>query len=116
MDGAHYFSSHFYNLLWYTNEDVEHGSYEGFGLPVLEAQIHGTRVAVANAGALPEVVGDGAVLPVDDPASWAAEMATPDSEPLAAIRARAARAKQQDWPSAARRWLAALRELSSSPA
>lgn len=90
--------------------------YEGFGLPVLEAQIHGTRVAVANAGALPEVVGDGAVLPLDDPASWAAEMATPNSDPLEAIRTRAARAKQQDWPSAARRWLAALREVSSSPA
>ena len=90
--------------------------YEGFGLPVLEAQVHGTRVAVANAGALPEVVGDGAILPVNDPAAWAAEMATPDREPLDTIRARAARAKQQDWPTAARQWLATLRELSSSPA
>ena len=48
--------------------------YEGYGLPVLEAQVQGTRVAVADAGALPEVAGDGAVLPADDATAWAAAM------------------------------------------
>jgi len=36
--------------------------YEGFGLPVLEAMAHGVPVACSNAGALPEVSGDAAVL------------------------------------------------------
>ena len=36
--------------------------YEGFGLPVLEAMAHGVPVASSNAGALPEVAGDAAVL------------------------------------------------------
>jgi glycosyltransferase involved in cell wall biosynthesis len=34
--------------------------YEGFGLPVLEAQQAGVAVACSNAGSLPEVGGDGA--------------------------------------------------------
>jgi glycosyltransferase involved in cell wall biosynthesis len=36
--------------------------YEGFGLPVLEAMTHGTPVACSNAGALPEVCGDAALM------------------------------------------------------
>ncbi|GAA3874154.1 hypothetical protein GCM10022381_16240 [Leifsonia kafniensis] len=36
--------------------------YEGFGLPPLEAMSSGCPVAVSNAGSLPEVVGDAAVL------------------------------------------------------
>ncbi|MFT2816918.1 glycosyltransferase family 4 protein [Leifsonia sp. A12D58] len=36
--------------------------YEGFGLPPLEAMASGCPVAVSNAGSLPEVVGDAAVL------------------------------------------------------
>jgi glycosyltransferase involved in cell wall biosynthesis len=35
--------------------------YEGFGLPVVEAQSAGTPVACSWAGALPEVAGDGAL-------------------------------------------------------
>jgi glycosyltransferase involved in cell wall biosynthesis len=35
---------------------------EGFGLPVLEAMACGTPVLVSNAGALPEVAGDAAVI------------------------------------------------------
>ena len=36
--------------------------YEGFGLPPLEAMARGTATAVSRAGALPEAVGEGAVL------------------------------------------------------
>jgi glycosyltransferase involved in cell wall biosynthesis len=36
--------------------------YEGFGLPPLEAMASGCPVAASNAGSLPEVVGDAAVL------------------------------------------------------
>jgi glycosyltransferase involved in cell wall biosynthesis len=37
-------------------------SYEGFGLPVLEAMAAGTPVVATTAGALPETCGDAAVL------------------------------------------------------
>ena len=36
--------------------------YEGFGLPVLEAQQAGVAVACSTAGSLPEIAGEGAVL------------------------------------------------------
>src|SRR6201981_481890 len=36
--------------------------YEGFGLPPLEAMVHGTPVVTSNVSSLPEVVGNGAVL------------------------------------------------------
>ena len=88
--------------------------YEGYGLPVLEAQIQGTRVAVSDAGALPEVAGDGAVLAADDAAAWAAAMSAPHREDLDVVRARAAAAAALDWSGAARQWIEALRGLSSS--
>jgi len=46
--------------------------YEGFGLPVLEAMACGAPVVCSNAGPLPEVAGDAAVLlPPEDPNVWA---------------------------------------------
>lgn len=50
--------------------------HEGFGFPVLEAQMAGTPVVAADASSLPEVAGDGAIL-VDplDPAAIAAGLA-----------------------------------------
>jgi glycosyltransferase involved in cell wall biosynthesis len=36
--------------------------YEGFGLPILDAQLAGVPVACSSAGALPEVAGEGAVV------------------------------------------------------
>ena len=36
--------------------------YEGFGLPPLEAMVHGTPVVTSNTSSLPEVTGDAAVL------------------------------------------------------
>jgi glycosyltransferase involved in cell wall biosynthesis len=36
--------------------------YEGFGFPALEAMLAGTPVVASNAGCLPEVLGDAALL------------------------------------------------------
>jgi len=48
---------------------------EGFGLPALEAMSCGAPVIVADAGALPEVVGEaGLKLASDDPEGWAAAL------------------------------------------
>jgi len=41
---------------------VQPSLYEGFGLPVLEAMACGTPVISSNAGSLPEVAGDAAIL------------------------------------------------------
>ena len=55
--------------------------YEGFGLPVLEAMVHGTPVIVSNRGALPEVVGEaGIVVEPDSIAEIAAAMVRLDSD------------------------------------
>jgi alpha-1,3-rhamnosyl/mannosyltransferase len=58
-------------------------TYEGFGLPALEAMLRGVPLLVADAGSLPEVVAIGgstatAVPPLDpgDPGAWAAAMLT----------------------------------------
>ncbi len=50
-------------------------SYEGFGLPLLEAMACGTPVIAADATSLPEIVGDGGLLVgTTDVRAWAAAM------------------------------------------
>jgi glycosyltransferase involved in cell wall biosynthesis len=52
-------------LLWWYNAATVFAYpslYEGFGLPVLEAQACGTPVLTADSSALPEAAGDGALL------------------------------------------------------
>ena len=45
--------------------------YEGFGLPVIEAQAVGTPILFSDVGSLSELKGPGAVvLPVDDLPAW----------------------------------------------
>jgi glycosyltransferase involved in cell wall biosynthesis len=53
---------HVGQILSYADLFVMPSLYEGFGLPVLEAQQAGTIVACSSAGSLPEVAGAGAVL------------------------------------------------------
>ncbi len=67
--------------------------YEGFGLPVLEAQQRGLQVAVSTAGALPEVTGLGArFYDPDDIDGWAQAMREPlEGEALDALLAEGER-------------------------
>ena len=79
--------------------------YEGFGLPVLEAMACGAPVVCSNAGPLPEVAGDAAVLlPPQDPALWARVIREVLIDPsrAAILRQRGvAQAKQFSWVRAA---------------
>lgn len=81
--------------------------YEGFGYPVLEAQLCDTPVVCSNAGALPEVAGDGARLfDPDDRAGMAGAAAELLDDPLAAAalaargRANARRFDRESWMQA----------------
>jgi glycosyltransferase involved in cell wall biosynthesis len=88
--------------------------YEGFGLPPLEAMACGCPVASSNAGALPETVGDAALLfDPHDPAAIAKAVLDllADPEPW---RARGlARARLFSWDATARATDAVYRELST---
>jgi glycosyltransferase involved in cell wall biosynthesis len=72
--------------------------YEGFGYPVLEAQLCGTPVVCSHAGSLPEVAGDAAVLtdPMDVDAMAAAIARVLATEPTRLIDAGHANAQRFD--------------------
>lgn len=81
--------------------------YEGFGLPPLEAMQVGVPVVASNAGALPEVLGDDALLPDSaDVAAIAADLerALADRRLREELRDRGnARVERYRWPKAAER-------------
>jgi len=93
--------------------------YEGFGLPPLEAMACGAATLVSDAPAMPEVVGNGAlVLPVMDAAKWAEgliEVATVPDKRRHLRNAGRARAREYDWATTGRRTRQLYRQVAANP-
>jgi len=83
--------------------------FEGFGIPALEAMAHGTPVACARAGALPEVCGDAALYfdPLDGSSIAAALQRLLEDSQLQAELAAAGRERERQftWHLAAEKTL-----------
>jgi len=94
--------------------------YEGFGLPPLEAMACGTPVVTSNRTALPEVVGDAALVidPYDVEAiAWGIQCAVQDSTLRQVLRQKGLeRAQQFTWErTAARVWQVLQAGAARSP-
>jgi glycosyltransferase involved in cell wall biosynthesis len=86
--------------------------YEGFGLPPLEAMACGCPVASSNAAALPETVGDAALLfDPRDPAAIATAVLDVLAAPDEWVRRGLERASSFSWDQTARRTDAVYDEL-----
>lgn len=95
--------------------------FEGFGLPVLEAQSYGVPVLTSNNSSLPEVAGDAALLvdPTDVDAIANSMLRLSQDEELRQqlIEAGYTNVRRFSWEKAARETLAVLQEaaISQSP-
>jgi glycosyltransferase involved in cell wall biosynthesis len=92
--------------------------YEGFGLPALEAMSCGAPVLASNVSALPEVVGDAALLvdPLDDHAIVEGMIRLVTDEPFR-VRLRSAgfeRVARFDWDQTAKATAAVLHDAARS--
>lgn len=90
--------------------------YEGFGLPVLEAMACGCPVVCSDGGALPEVVGDAAlVVPARDERAWTEAigrvLGSPDSRAKLAEKG-VERARMFSWRDTAERTAEVYREVA----
>jgi glycosyltransferase involved in cell wall biosynthesis len=94
--------------------------FEGFGLPVLEAQQAGVPVMTANNSSLPEIAGDAAILvdPLDVEAIAQAMLDLSQDEALRQrlIAAGHENVKRFSWSKAAAETLKVLREAAKSKA
>jgi glycosyltransferase involved in cell wall biosynthesis len=88
---------------------VQSSSYEGFGLPVVEAMATGTPVVVTDDPALREVAGEAAV--VVDEASLSDGIRTALSERDRLVAAGLDRVRAFSWRTTAERTLAVYREI-----
>jgi glycosyltransferase involved in cell wall biosynthesis len=90
--------------------------FEGFGLPALEAMACGAPVIVSNRGALPEVVGDAALIVEPEPAAVEEALLHVLTDNQLALRLRDAglrRAAGFHWRRTAEGWLEVLRFAAS---
>jgi glycosyltransferase involved in cell wall biosynthesis len=89
--------------------------YDGFGIPPLEAMAAGTPVVASTAGALPEVLGDAALLvdPTDEEALAEALQAAFD-RPTELRQRGLARAARYSWERAAEQTWRVYEQVASS--
>ena len=92
--------------------------YEGFGLPALEAMVHGTPVLASTASSLPEIVGEAGVLvdpeSTDAITSGMMQLLTDEGERQRLVALGFERAKQFTWQDTAKRTLELYESLLSS--
>jgi len=93
--------------------------FEGFGMPILEAMIHGCAVICAPVSCMPEIGGNAALYAdAQDPEAWCVTMQHLAFDHEAAAQARAAgldRARQFSWDTAAASYLDIYRKLGARP-
>jgi glycosyltransferase involved in cell wall biosynthesis len=109
--------AHIWPLLSHAEIFVFSSMYEGFGLPVLEAQRAGVPVVCSSAGALPEIAGDGAVYfnpqSVDDLVRVIRRVLLSSEMRKALIREGKENLKRFSWQQAAQQTLAIYRTVAS---